>query len=78
VAGALSETDYRAKLAAAGFEGVDVEATREYGLDDARALLTEEERNDESLARDVAGKLVSAFVRAAKPAACCAPSCCAA
>jgi ubiquinone/menaquinone biosynthesis C-methylase UbiE len=78
VAGALSETDYRAKLAAAGFEGVDVEATREYGLDDARALLSEQERSDESLARDVAGKLVSAFVRAIKPVACCVPGCCAA
>jgi hypothetical protein len=76
VAGALSETDYRAKLAAAGFAGVDVEPTRVYDIDDARSLLTEEERNDEALARDVAGKLVSAFVRATKPEACCAPGCC--
>src|SRR5215210_6485026 len=40
VAGAPSETDYRDKLAAAGFAGIDVEVTREYSFDDARAFLT--------------------------------------
>ena len=35
VAGALDEDDYRAKLAAAGFEAVGIEPTRVYNIDDA-------------------------------------------
>jgi arsenite methyltransferase len=35
VAGALDEKDYLAKLEAAGFEQISIEATRVYGLDDA-------------------------------------------
>src|ERR1700758_2366344 len=36
VAGALEENDYRSKLAAAGFEEIDVEPTRTYRIEDAR------------------------------------------
>jgi arsenite methyltransferase len=36
VAGALSDRDYRQKLAAAGFEAIDIEAPRVYTVDDAR------------------------------------------
>ena len=39
IAGALSESDYRNKLANAGFADIDVEVTRVYGGDDARAFL---------------------------------------
>ena len=39
VAGALEEDEYRAKLAKAGFEGIDVEPTRVYRVDDAREFL---------------------------------------
>src|SRR5947209_3911191 len=39
VAGALEEGDYRAKLAKAGFEGVEVEPTRIYRAEDAREFL---------------------------------------
>ena len=39
VAGALSDTEYQQKLAAAGFEGIDIEATRVYKIDDAREFL---------------------------------------
>src|SRR5512136_267241 len=39
VAGALSESDYRDKLANAGFTGIDVEVTRFYQAEDARAFL---------------------------------------
>ena len=76
VGGALSEADYRNKLAAAGFEGIEVEATRVYDADDARTLLTAAQLDDDANVREVAGKLVSAFIRATKPAACCAPGCC--
>ena len=76
IAGALSDTDYRAKLAAAGFTDVDVEVTRVYGGEDARAFLTAEGIDADAIADEVDGKFVSAFVRAVKPAACCAPGCC--
>jgi hypothetical protein len=39
VAGALSDADYRQKLAAAGFEAIDIEATRVYNVKDAREFL---------------------------------------
>ena len=37
IAGALSEHDYRAKLAAAGFAGIEIEAFREYTVADAES-----------------------------------------
>src|SRR5450755_1328614 len=40
VAGALSDTEYQQKLAAAGFEAVDIEATRVYNIEDAREFLS--------------------------------------
>jgi len=77
VAGALDENEYRSKLAAAGFEQVDVEPTRIYRAQDARAFLPEE-MNVDAIAPQVDGKFMSAFVRAVKPqSSCCAPSCCA-
>jgi len=77
IAGALSEDDYRAKLAKAGFDGIGVEVTRVYDVDDARAFLAAEGIDAEAAAKDVDGRIVSAFVRATKPASCCAPGCCA-
>jgi len=65
VAGALSESDYRAKLAAAGFTGIDTEVTRVYDGDAARAFLAGE-GFDESVIGAVDGKFVSAFIRASK------------
>jgi hypothetical protein len=40
VAGPLSDHDYRQKLATAGFEATDIEATRIYNVDDAREFLS--------------------------------------
>jgi SAM-dependent methyltransferase len=78
VAGALSDAEYKAKLAKAGFEKIEIETTRVYSIDDARGFLTGQNLDVEALARQVEGKFISAFVRAAKPAvACCAPGCCA-
>jgi arsenite methyltransferase len=71
VAGALSETDYRTKLAAAGFADIDVEATRVYGSDDAREFLTAEGFDSDAVSKQIDGKFVSAFVRAVKPQSCC-------
>jgi SAM-dependent methyltransferase len=66
VAGALEESEYRAKLAKAGFEDIDVEPTRIYTAEHARDLLASARLGDEAIAA-VDGKFVSAFVRARKP-----------
>ena len=78
IAGALEETDYAAKLKAAGFIDVDVEPWRIYQLDDARAFLAEGGVDVDRIAPEVEGRFASAFVRARKPEArtCCGPSCC--
>jgi hypothetical protein len=65
IAGALSEDDYRAKLAAAGFADIAIEVTRVYGGDDARAFLAGQVFDD-SVVAAVDGKFVSAFIRARK------------
>jgi arsenite methyltransferase len=81
VAGALDETDYRDKLGASGFEQVDIEPTRIYKAEDAREFLATEGIDADSIAPEVDGKIMSAFVRATKPAksaekTCCGPTCC--
>lgn len=80
VAGALSDTEYQQKLATAGFEAVDIEATRVYNVGDAREFLKAAGIDADSIAPKVQDKFISAFVRAQKPAtakACCGPTCCA-
>ncbi|HEY7519742.1 MAG TPA: arsenite methyltransferase [Methylomirabilota bacterium] len=73
VAGALEEQEYRDKLAKAGFESIGVEATRVYRVDDARDFLAAQGVDPESIAPQVDGKFMSAFVRATKPERrCCA------
>jgi len=67
VAGSLEENDYRTKLAAAGFEQIDLEPTRVYNVDDAREFLAGQNIDAEAIAPQVDGKIMSAFVRAAKP-----------
>jgi SAM-dependent methyltransferase len=77
IAGALEESDYRAKLRDAGFESVDLEPTRTYDIEDARVFLTQAGIAVDEIAPQVEGKFLSAFIRATKPAAaCCAPGCC--
>lgn len=77
VAGALSDYEYVAKLAKAGFDSIDIEPTRVYNVDDARAFLAGQNLDVDALAKEVDGKFISAFVRATKPVgACCAPGCC--
>jgi ubiquinone/menaquinone biosynthesis C-methylase UbiE len=68
IAGALSETDYRAKLAAAGFESIDIEPFREYTVADAESGGLGEVVRE--LGKDGAEGLgiFSAVVRATKPA----------
>ena len=68
VAGALEEQEYRDKLAKAGFEGIDVEPTRVYRVEDAREFLSGSGIDADAIAPHVDGKFMSAFVRARKPA----------
>ncbi len=77
VAGALEENEYRTKLSGAGFTNVEVEPTRIYRADDARAFI-EQGGLDPAMIEKVDGRFMSAFVRAEKPkaAACCGPTCC--
>jgi arsenite methyltransferase len=86
VAGALDESEYRTKLAAAGFEDIEIEPTRVYSVADARQFLTAQGIDVDAMAPHVEGKFASAFIRAKKPASaksgseqpCCGSSCCAA
>jgi 2-polyprenyl-3-methyl-5-hydroxy-6-metoxy-1,4-benzoquinol methylase len=78
IAGALEEYEYVANLAKAGFDGIDIEPTRVYNVEDARAFLTGQGVDVDAIAAQVEGKLMSAFIRAVKPASkeCCGPACC--
>jgi arsenite methyltransferase len=78
IAGALQDSEYAAKLAQAGFDGIDIEPTRVYSIEDARTFLSGQGIDVDRMASEVQGKFMSAFIRAVKPAkaACCAPGCC--
>jgi SAM-dependent methyltransferase len=90
IAGALDESDYRAKLISAGFQDVAFETTRTYDIEDARVFLTEAGIPVDEIGPQVEGRFLSAFIRATKPLAssdarspgawsqdaCCAPGCC--
>lgn len=77
IAGALEESDYRARLLDAGFKDVDLEPTRTYDIEDARQFLSAAGIAVDEIAPQVEGKFLSAFIRATKPAtACCEPGCC--
>ena len=75
VAGALKDTEYSGKLTAVGFEQVSIEPTRVYSVEDARQFLGDDLA---AMAAQMDGKVMSAFIRAVKPAAksCCGPTCC--
>src|SRR5205807_5519101 len=64
IAGALEENEYRSKLAAAGFEHIDLEPTRIHRAEDAREFLSGQGIDVDALASQVDGKFLSAFVRA--------------
>jgi ubiquinone/menaquinone biosynthesis C-methylase UbiE len=80
IAGALEESDYRNKLAAAGFASIELEPTRVYKVEDAREFLSGQGLDVDALAPQVDGKFLSVFIRAVKPETsqktCCGPTCC--
>jgi arsenite methyltransferase len=69
VAGALKDSEYIAKLTAAGFERVMIEPTRVYKVEDARQFLRAQGIDADLIAAEVKGKFMSAFIRAKKPTA---------
>jgi SAM-dependent methyltransferase len=77
IAGALQDDEYVNKLAKVGFDKIAIEPTRIYEVEDARCFLSEKGVDVDAIASQVNGKFMSAFVRAIKPASCCAPGCCA-
>jgi ubiquinone/menaquinone biosynthesis C-methylase UbiE len=84
IAGALEEYEYRDKLFSAGFESIDIEATRVYKSEEAGDFLIAAGLDPDKVGPLVDEKFISAFVRALKPVqqsatvgpSCCAPSCC--
>ncbi len=68
IAGALRDDQYAFKLAHAGFDSIDIEPTRVYDIEDARAFLTGQGVDVDAIAPQVEGKFMSAFIRAVKPA----------
>jgi arsenite methyltransferase len=68
VAGALEEAEFRALLAEVGFENPDIEPTRVYRVDDARAFLASSGLDVDAIAPELDGRVMAAFVRARKPA----------
>jgi SAM-dependent methyltransferase len=68
IAGALQETEYRQKLADAGFTSIDVEPTRIYQVEEARDFLTAAGLDAEVVGPHIKDKFMSAFIRASKPA----------
>jgi SAM-dependent methyltransferase len=76
IAGAMQDHEYTARLAKAGFDNIDIEPTRVYDIEDARAFLSGQGVDVDSIAPLVQGKFMSAFIRANKPSGCCAPGCC--
>ncbi len=81
VAGALEEREFEALLREVGFEDPSLEPTRIYEPEDARSFLEEAGLDVDVMAAAVEGRILSAFVRARKPAVagaepCCGPSCC--
>lgn len=69
VAGALEESEFKEILTNVGFENVDIEPTRIYGIDDAKAFLGDCCGDTESIGPEMDGKFMSAFVRGQKPQA---------
>jgi len=67
--GAMEETEYRAKLAAAGFTDVDVQPTRVFTHDEAHDFLAGEGLDTlaDQIAPLAANNVMSAFIRARKP-----------
>src|SRR6202011_2930085 len=61
IAGALEETEYRSKLARAGFESIEIETTRVYKVEEARDFLAAAGLDPDTVGPQIDGKFISAF-----------------
>ncbi len=68
VAGAMQKPKYESELAAAGFVDIGIEPTRVFQAEDVREFLSAAGAEALSVADQADGKIMSAFVRATKPA----------
>ena len=68
IAGALSEDEFLTLLSEAGFVDASIEPTRVYEFEDAKVFLSGSGLDADAVAREVSGRIMSAFVRARKPA----------
>jgi len=68
IAGALEESEYREKLARAGFASIDVEPTRVYKMEEAHEFLEAAGLDADTVGPQIDCKFISGFVRATKPA----------
>lgn len=73
LSGSLSDVEYKAKLTAAGFGDIAIEQTHTYTLEDAKEWFKDMGMTPSqlALAAHADGKVISAFIRATKPAAKC-------
>ncbi len=90
VAGALEVGEFESLLREVGFEDPSLEPTRVYQPEDARSFLEEAGLDVDAMTASIEGRILSAFVRARKPARkqaalpeasaaaepCCGPGCC--
>jgi hypothetical protein len=68
IAGALTDAEYRAGLAAAGFTAIELEITRQYTVADIPASATGWAAGlDEVSKAELVARFASTFVRATKP-----------
>jgi SAM-dependent methyltransferase len=68
VAGALEEREFENLLADAGFEDISIEPTRVYQIEDARELLADAGLDVDTIAPELDGHFMAAFVRATRAA----------
>lgn len=75
LSGSLTDKEYIAKLTAAGFTAIGIEPTHTYTVDEAKAWFKDMGFDSQqlSLAAHAKGQIISAFIRAEKPASsrCC-------
>ncbi len=73
LAGSLADVEYEAKLKAAGFTNIGIEQTHTYTVEDAKEWFKDLGLSPSqlALAAHAEGKVISAFIRASKPAESC-------
>jgi SAM-dependent methyltransferase len=67
IAGALEENEFLTLLRDVGFVDPSIEPTRVYEINDAKSFLASAGLDADVVAREVSGRVLSAFVRARKP-----------